>query len=98
MSQTTSQATPTTPAKPNRTQWSPANDETLLAVLKEQKDGGFQTDNGGFHADAFREAARRINQEDSAAGVLSNLQKNQKSCGIRYGTVLLESFFVLSLY
>ncbi|THU93146.1 hypothetical protein K435DRAFT_861773 [Dendrothele bispora CBS 962.96] len=37
--------------------WTINNDRTLLGCLKDAKHGGFQTDNGGFHADAFKTAA-----------------------------------------
>jgi hypothetical protein len=35
----------------------------MLASLKDSKHAGFQTDNGGFHNDAYKAAAARIEAE-----------------------------------
>ena len=40
--------------------WALWQDFLLLLVLREFKDAGYQSDNGGFRMDAFNEVAARI--------------------------------------
>ncbi|KAF5366411.1 hypothetical protein D9758_009725 [Tetrapyrgos nigripes] len=53
------------PSGAQKANWSLDNDQTLLTSLRESKHAGSQTDNRGFHADAFKTAAALIKQETS---------------------------------
>jgi hypothetical protein len=50
--------------------------------LKEQKDGGFQTDNGGFHGDAYKAAEVALCDSGSRGA-----KKTGESCKTRWTTV-----------
>lgn len=65
--------------------WSSIDDQTLLTVLKEQKDTGFQTDNGGFHNDAYKAAAVKL-----ATSISKGPKKSSEMCKTRWGTVSTE--------
>ena len=62
--------------------WSGVHDWILLTVLKEQKDAGFQTNNGGFHNDAFKAAAARL-----ALATSKGPKKTAEMCKTHWGTV-----------
>ncbi|KAJ3991183.1 Myb/SANT-like DNA-binding domain-containing protein [Lentinula boryana] len=62
--------------------WSTADDLILLTVLKEHKSAGFQTDNGGFHNDAYKAAAARLTQSISKGP-----KKTSEMCKTRWSTV-----------
>ncbi|KAF5352325.1 hypothetical protein D9757_014292 [Collybiopsis confluens] len=60
------------PRKP-KTSYSEEDDRTLLTVLTEQKAAGFQTDNGGFHQDAFKAAAATM-RDPGPTGVVKTAE------------------------
>ncbi len=93
-----SQPTNNTPAAAQNTGakkavWTDDDDKILLDVLKEQKDAGFQTDNGGFHSDAYKAAAVKFLGVVTRGG-----KKTSDVCKTRWTTVcnynLLASVFL----
>ncbi|KAF9026364.1 hypothetical protein BDP27DRAFT_1376251 [Rhodocollybia butyracea] len=66
--------------------WELEHDRVLIEVLKEQKAGGFQTDNGGFHGDAYKAAAAKLVTATSKGGA-----KTSESCKTRWA-ILKKDF------
>ncbi|KAF9073019.1 hypothetical protein BDP27DRAFT_1360517 [Rhodocollybia butyracea] len=64
--------------------WSTVDDEVLVTVLKEQKSGGFQTDNGGFHNDAYKAASIKL---AFSMATSKGPQKTSEMCKTRWGTL-----------
>ncbi|THU81653.1 hypothetical protein K435DRAFT_972275 [Dendrothele bispora CBS 962.96] len=69
--------------------WTTDNDRTLLGSLKDCKHAGFQTDNGGFHNDAYKAAAARLEEEwqDLLASERLGAPKNAENCKTRFATL-----------
>ncbi|KAJ3979342.1 Myb/SANT-like DNA-binding domain-containing protein, partial [Lentinula detonsa] len=65
--------------------WSLADDEVLITILKEQKDAGFQTDNGGFHSDAYKAATEKLVTSTSKGAM-----KTAEMCKTRWCTLKKE--------
>ncbi|KAJ3729329.1 hypothetical protein C8R42DRAFT_715619 [Lentinula raphanica] len=59
-----------------KTNWRLEEDELLVGVLGEQKAAGFQTDNGGFHPDAYNAAAAKLG--------MKGFSRNNSQCSIRF--------------
>lgn len=77
------------PVKNAKTQWNLADDTALLTELALQKAAGYQTDNGGFHQDAYKSAASKMPNPGHRG-----LQKTADACKSHYTTV---SAIVLSI-
>ncbi|KAJ3746202.1 hypothetical protein DFH05DRAFT_1522796 [Lentinula detonsa] len=86
-----SQQLKTAASKP-KTHWTTDSDRALLGCLKESKHAGFQTDNGGFHADAFKAAAARIEEESKELDDSEKIgtAKTSESCRTRFTTLKKE--------
>ncbi|THU94633.1 hypothetical protein K435DRAFT_565032, partial [Dendrothele bispora CBS 962.96] len=78
--------------------WTSDNDRTLMASLKESKHAGFQTDNGGFHSDAYKAAAVRLQEEDSNLNESERqgAPKTADSCKTRF-TTLKKDFRIVKI-
>ncbi|KAJ3725113.1 hypothetical protein C8R42DRAFT_718603 [Lentinula raphanica] len=65
-----------------RRHWVIEEDQHLIGILQEQKSAGFQTDNGGFHQDAFNAASLKLKS--------SNFSHTSTQCSVRFTTLKKE--------
>lgn len=80
------------PVKNAKTQWNLADDTALLAELALQKAAGYQTDNGGFHQDAYKSAASKMPNPGHRG-----LHKTAEACKSRYSTVSSVIFSLVDM-
>ncbi|ESK85180.1 hypothetical protein Moror_17166, partial [Moniliophthora roreri MCA 2997] len=86
------QTVATTTARGGKTHWSSDNNCTLIVSLTEAMHAGFQTNNGGFHTDAYQEAAEQIEAETAFLDESERLgiPKTLESCKTWFTTLKKE--------
>jgi hypothetical protein len=75
------------PARP-RAKWNAVCDATLVEVLCGERDKGFQTSNGNWHACAWAEAEKKLAGTELQSG---GVAKNARNCQDRWTAVSLRS-------